>query len=148
MLRDAPVCVCVPTGAGQVPAGVFGVFPVPDGSAHGADQRHDQQDAKQDQDLHIGHPLHVGALQRRLGGVLGGRSMKRQRVETYRPRKQEDTLFLGRVLNFTCISLESWPVYTTIPTTHWVFLSWAPRNNTWSGPKGAGLKTTRYNRQR
>lgn len=43
---------------------------VPDGGADGADQSHDQQDAKQDQDLHVGHPLHVGALQRGLGGVL------------------------------------------------------------------------------
>lgn len=42
----------------------------------------------------------------------------------------------------TCISLESWPVYTTIPTTHCVFLSWAPRRSTWSGPRGAGLQKT------
>lgn len=27
-------CVCVPTSAGQVPAGVFGVFSIPDGGAH------------------------------------------------------------------------------------------------------------------
>lgn len=64
------VSVWLPTSAGQVPAGVFSVFSVPDGGAHRADQRHHQQDAKQNQDLHVGHPLHVGALQRRLGGVL------------------------------------------------------------------------------
>lgn len=66
------VCVCVkdPTSARQVPAGVLGVLSVPDGGADGADQSHDQQDAEQDQDLHVGDPLHVGALQRRLGGVL------------------------------------------------------------------------------
>lgn len=62
--------LCVRTGARQVPAGVLGVFSVPDGGAHRADQSHDQQDAKQDQDLHVGHPLHIRALQRRLGGVL------------------------------------------------------------------------------
>lgn len=42
------VCVCILTSAGQVPAGVFGVFSVPDGGAHRTDQCHDQQDAKQD----------------------------------------------------------------------------------------------------
>lgn len=67
-------CVCVPTSAGQVPASVFGVLFIPDGGAHRADQSHDQQDAKENQDLHVGHPLHVGALQRRLGGVLERRS--------------------------------------------------------------------------
>lgn len=41
-------CVCILTGAGQVPAGVFSVFSVPDGGAHRTDQCHDQQDAKQD----------------------------------------------------------------------------------------------------
>lgn len=66
--------VCVLTSAGQVPAGVLGVLSVPDGGAHGADQGHDQQDAEQDQDLHVGHPLHVRALQWRLGGVLGRRT--------------------------------------------------------------------------
>lgn len=75
------VCVCVPTSAGQVPAGVFGVFPVPDGGAHRADQSHDQQDAKQNQDLHVGHPLHVRALQRRLGGVLGRRPRMCRKAE-------------------------------------------------------------------
>lgn len=40
--------VCILTSAGQVPAGVFGVFSVPDGGAHRTDQCHDQQDAKQD----------------------------------------------------------------------------------------------------
>ena len=59
------------TSAGQVPAGLFSVFSVPDGSTHRADQGHDQQDAEQDQDLHIGHSLYVRALQWRLGGVLG-----------------------------------------------------------------------------
>lgn len=66
------VCECVLTSSGQVPARVFSVFSVPDGSAHGADQCHDQQDAKQDQDLHVGHSLHIRALQWCLGGVLGG----------------------------------------------------------------------------
>lgn len=48
------------------------MFSVPDGGAHRADQGHDQQDAKQDQDLHVGHSLHVRALQRCFGGILGG----------------------------------------------------------------------------
>lgn len=48
------------------------MFSVPDGSTHRADQGHDQQDAKQNQDLHVGHPLHIRAFQRCLGGVLGG----------------------------------------------------------------------------
>lgn len=47
------------------------MFSVPDGGTHRADQGHDQQDAKQDQDLHVGHPLHIRALQWGLGGVLG-----------------------------------------------------------------------------
>lgn len=64
--------MCVLTSPGQVPARIFSVFFVPDGSAHRADQGHDQQDAKQDQDLHVCHPLHVRALQWRFGGVLGG----------------------------------------------------------------------------
>lgn len=69
------ICASVfPTSAGQVPTGVFGVFSIPDGGAHWADQSHDQQDAKQNQDLHVGHPLYVRALQRRLGGVLERRS--------------------------------------------------------------------------
>lgn len=57
--RRASIIVSVLTSAGQVPAGVLGVLSVPDGSANGADQSHDQQDAEQDQDLHVGHPLHV-----------------------------------------------------------------------------------------
>lgn len=57
------------------------MFPVPDGGAHRADQSHHQQDAEQNQDLHVGHPLHVGALQRRLGGVLERRSLSATRVE-------------------------------------------------------------------
>lgn len=65
------VCVCILTGAGQVPAGIFSVLSVPDGCAHRAHQGHDQQDAEQDQDLHVSHPLHVRALQWCLGGVLG-----------------------------------------------------------------------------
>lgn len=60
------------TGAGQVPAGILSVLFVPDGGTHRADQGHDQQDAKQDEDLQVGHPLHVRALQRRFGGVLRG----------------------------------------------------------------------------
>ena len=52
------------------------MFFVPDGCAHRADQCHDQQDAKQDQDLHVGHPLHIRALQRCLGGVLRGGQVK------------------------------------------------------------------------
>lgn len=66
------VRVWVLTSPGQVPAGFFSVFYVPDGSTHGADEGHDQQDAKQDQDLHVGHPLHIRALQRCFGGILGG----------------------------------------------------------------------------
>ena len=61
------VCVCVLTCAGQVPAVLLGVRAVPDGRAHRADQSHDQQDAEQNQDLNVGHPLHVGALQGGLG---------------------------------------------------------------------------------
>lgn len=68
------MCVCTLTSTGQVPAGVFSMFSVPDGGAHRADQCHDQQDAEQDQDLHVGHPLHIRALQWRLGGVLGRRT--------------------------------------------------------------------------
>lgn len=45
---------------------------VPDGGANRTDQSHDQQDTKQDQDLHVGHPLHIRAFQWRLGGVLEG----------------------------------------------------------------------------
>lgn len=66
------VSLNVLTSSGQVPAGIVSVFPVPDGSANRTDQSHDQQDTKQDQDLHVGHPLHIRALQWRLGGVLGG----------------------------------------------------------------------------
>lgn len=77
--------VCLPTSAGQVPAGVLGVFSVPDGGAHRADQSHDQQDAKQNQDLHVGHPLHVRALQRRLGGVLERRSNIQHAVKQRTP---------------------------------------------------------------
>lgn len=66
------MCACILTSPGQVPAGIFSVGSVPDGGAHGADQGHDQQDAKQDQDLHVGHPLHVRTLQWCFGRVLGG----------------------------------------------------------------------------
>lgn len=66
------VCVYVLTSPGQVPAGIFSVFSVPDGSANRTDQSHDQQDTKQDQDLHVGHPLHIWTLQWCFGGVLGG----------------------------------------------------------------------------
>lgn len=75
------------TGPGQVPAGLVRVFSVPDGCAHRADQCHDQQDAKQNQDLHVGHPLHIRALQWRLGGVLGvGKAL----VRSYNVISRED----------------------------------------------------------
>lgn len=108
------MCVCIPTSTGQVPAGVFGVFSVPDGGAHRADQSHDQQDAKQNQDLHVGHPLHIRALQRRLGGVLERRSrtqhVGKQRTLDKLRRKQGIIASVHGVLSFTCINLESWPV--------------------------------------
>lgn len=90
------------------------MFSVPDGGAHRADQSHDQQDAKQNQDLHVGHPLHVGALQRRLGGVLERRSrmqhVGKQRTQDELTREQEIIALVDSVLSFTCINLESWPV--------------------------------------
>lgn len=63
------------------------MFSVPDGRAHGAHQRHDQQDAKQHQDLHVGHPLHVRALQRRLGGIL---AVGEDVVTSYNVTSRED----------------------------------------------------------
>lgn len=59
---------------------------VPDGSAHRADQGHDQQDAKQDQDLHVGHPLHIRALQWCLGGVLAGGQVNEYNTKTLASR--------------------------------------------------------------
>lgn len=103
------VSVCIPTSTRQVPAGVFSVFSIPDGGTHRADQRHHQQDAKQNQDLHVGHPFHVWALQRRLGGIL-----ERRLVNTFgsggHSLRREIVVFVDSIINFTCISLESWPV--------------------------------------
>lgn len=97
------------------------MFSVPDGGAHRADQGHDQQDAEQHQDLHVGHPLHVGTLQWRFGGVLGGR-----RVQGFNKCAESLSFFLPFYIYtqiqtliyilkdpnalLTCISLESWPV--------------------------------------
>lgn len=100
------VSVCIPTSTGQVPAGVFSVFSVPDGGPHRADQRHHQQDAEQNQDLHVGHPLHVWALQRRLGGVLERRLVNARHVEA------EDTRWDGKML---CL----WTASSIPPASVW-----------------------------
>lgn len=75
--RREVFCVCALTCPGQVPTGFIGVLSVPDGCAHRADQRHDQQDPEQNQDLHVGHPLHIRALQWHLCRVLKDGQVKK-----------------------------------------------------------------------
>ena len=43
---------------------------VPVQGPHRAHQRHEQQDAEQHQDLHVGYLLHVRSLERGFGGIL------------------------------------------------------------------------------
>ena len=43
---------------------------VPVQGSHRAHQGHDQQDAEQYQDLHVGYLLHIRPLERGFGGIL------------------------------------------------------------------------------
>lgn len=47
--------------------------------------------------------------------------------------------FRGAKVEFL-INFVSWPVYTTIPKIHEVFLKIAPLSSNWSGPRASGLK--------
>lgn len=44
--------------------------PIPVQGSHRAHQGHDQEDAKEYQDLHISYFLHIRSLERRFGGIL------------------------------------------------------------------------------
>lgn len=68
---------------------------------------------------------------------MASRQPTRNRMSLLVRRSTLDSLSGGRV-EF-CMSLVSWPVYTTRPCTHWVLRSRAPRSTTWSEPTGSWL---------
>lgn len=87
---------------------------VPDGGAHRTDQGHDQQDAKQDQDLHVGHPLHVRALQWCFGGVLRCRQINK-RSEKHKDTHIEVVLDEGAAsASYNALSRETKPTRRTL----------------------------------